>query len=102
MTPVMRRGDERHPMASERMSSYTALTSVLSMRRSLSQIAGVFSSDRKNSSRSTNPTSLAEAERLRAEFDKSTELVEKLSLGRNVESFLDRAADYARRVADRS
>ena len=45
---------------------------------------------------------LAEAERLRAEFDKSTELAEKLSLGRNVESFLDRAADYARRVADRS
>ena len=44
---------------------------------------------------------LAEAERLRAEFDKSTELAEKLSLGRNVESFLDRAADYARRVADR-
>src|SRR5580765_6212572 len=44
---------------------------------------------------------LAEAERLRAEFDKSTELAEKLSLGRNVESFLDRASDYARRVADR-
>jgi hypothetical protein len=44
---------------------------------------------------------LAEAERLRGEFDKSTELAEKLSLGRNVESFLDRAADYARRVADR-
>jgi hypothetical protein len=44
---------------------------------------------------------LAEAERLRAEFDKSTELSEKLALGRNVESFLDRAADYARRVADR-
>src|SRR5881397_2420658 len=38
---------------------------------------------------------LAEAERLRGEFDKSTDMAEKLSLGRNVESFLDRATDYA-------
>src|SRR5881397_2895966 len=33
---------------------------------------------------------LAEAERLRTEFDKSAELAEKLTLGRNIESFLDR------------
>ena len=45
---------------------------------------------------------LAEAERLRADFDKSTELTEKLSLGRAIESFLDRAADYDRRIADRA
>src|SRR5881397_1948355 len=38
---------------------------------------------------------LAEAQRLRGEFDKSTDMAEKLSLGRNVESFLDRATDYA-------
>lgn len=44
---------------------------------------------------------LAEAQRLRADFDKSTELTEKLALGRNIESFLDRAADYDRRIADR-
>ena len=44
---------------------------------------------------------LAEAQRLRGEFDKATELTEKLSLGRNIEAFLDRAADYERRIADR-
>ena len=44
---------------------------------------------------------LAEAERLRADFDKSTDLTEKLSLGRSIESFLDRAAEYDRRIADR-
>src|SRR4051812_28768087 len=44
---------------------------------------------------------LAEAERLRVDFDKSSELTEKLSLGRAIESFLDRAADYDRRVAGR-
>src|SRR5689334_23616279 len=44
---------------------------------------------------------LAEAQRLRADFDKSMELSEKLALGRNIESFLDRAADYDRRIADR-
>lgn len=44
---------------------------------------------------------LAEAERLRAEFDKSSELTEKLSLGRSIESFLDRAAEYDRRIAER-
>ena len=37
---------------------------------------------------------LAEADRLRGEFEKTTDLTERLSLGRNIESFLDRAADY--------
>ena len=44
---------------------------------------------------------LAEAQRLRNDFDKTAELSEKLSLGRNIESFLDRAAEYERRIADR-
>jgi hypothetical protein len=44
---------------------------------------------------------LAEAERLRADFDKSAELAEKLSLGRMIESFLDRAAEYDRRIAEK-
>ena len=44
---------------------------------------------------------LAEAERLRADFGKSTELNEKLALARSIESFLDRAADYDRRIAER-
>jgi hypothetical protein len=44
---------------------------------------------------------LAESERLRADFDKSTDLTEKLALGRSIESFLDRAAEYDRRSADR-
>ena len=44
---------------------------------------------------------LAEAERLRADFDKSSDLTEKLGLGRSIESFLDRAAEYDRRIADR-
>jgi hypothetical protein len=43
----------------------------------------------------------AEAERLRGDFDKATELSEKLILGRNIESFLDRAAEYDRRISDR-
>ena len=42
---------------------------------------------------------LAEAERLRGDFDKTPELSEKLSLGRAIESFLDRAADYDRRIS---
>lgn len=45
---------------------------------------------------------LAEAERLSADFAKSAELTEKLSLGRAIESFLDRAAEYDRRIADRA
>ena len=44
---------------------------------------------------------LAEAARLRSDFDKSSELSEKLMLGRNIESFLDRAAEYERRIAER-
>ncbi len=44
---------------------------------------------------------LAEAERLRADFEKAAELNEKLALGRSIEGFLDRAADYARRIAER-
>jgi len=44
---------------------------------------------------------LAEAQRLRADFDKSTELTEKLTLGRSIEGFLDRAADYDRRLSER-
>lgn len=44
---------------------------------------------------------LAEANRLRVDFDKAADLTEKLTLGRNIESFLDRAADYDRRIADR-
>jgi hypothetical protein len=44
---------------------------------------------------------LAEADRLRADFEKSAELTEKLSLARSIESFLDRAAEYDRRITDR-
>ena len=44
---------------------------------------------------------LAESERLRGDFDKSAELQEKLALGRSIESFLDRAAEYDRRITDR-
>jgi hypothetical protein len=44
---------------------------------------------------------LAEAERLRDDFGKSAELSEKLTLARSIESFLDRAADYDRRIAER-
>jgi len=44
---------------------------------------------------------LAEAERLRADFDKAGDLTEKLALGRSIESFLDRAAEYDRRIRER-
>ena len=44
---------------------------------------------------------LAEAERLRDDFNKSSDIAEKLSLGRAIESFLDRAAEYDRRVAEK-
>ena len=44
---------------------------------------------------------LAEAERLRSDFEKAQDLTEKLSLGRNIETFLDRAAEYDRRLAER-
>jgi hypothetical protein len=44
---------------------------------------------------------LAEAERLSEDFEKTSELSEKLALGRAIESFLDRAAEYDRRVSER-
>jgi hypothetical protein len=44
---------------------------------------------------------LAEAERLRVDFEKAAELNEKLALGRSIEGFLDRAADYAKRIAEK-
>ena len=45
---------------------------------------------------------LAEAERLSADFEKSAELADKLSLGRAIESFLERAAEDDRRISDRA
>ena len=45
---------------------------------------------------------LAEAQRLRADFEKTPELAEKLALGRAIESFLDRAAEYDRRIAEKA
>jgi hypothetical protein len=44
---------------------------------------------------------VAEATRLRRDFDEVTELAEKLSIGRLVEGFLDRAAEYDRRISSR-
>src|SRR5438034_8187220 len=44
---------------------------------------------------------LAEAERLRIDFEKTADIAEKLGLGRSIEAFLDRAADYDRRIAER-
>ena len=44
---------------------------------------------------------VAEANRLRKEFESASDLTEKLNLGRSVESFLDRAAEYERRLADK-
>ena len=44
---------------------------------------------------------LAEAERLRGDFEKTADIGEKLALGRAIESFLDRAAEYDRRVAEK-
>jgi hypothetical protein len=44
---------------------------------------------------------LAEATRLRTDFEKANDLGEKLTLGRHIESFLDRAAEYDRRAAER-
>jgi len=43
----------------------------------------------------------AEAERLRGDFEKTNDISEKLSLGRAIESFLDRAGEYDRRVAEK-
>jgi hypothetical protein len=44
---------------------------------------------------------LAESERLRTEFTQATELADKLTIGRSVESFLDRATEYDRRAKER-
>jgi hypothetical protein len=44
---------------------------------------------------------LAEAQRLRDDFDKAAELSEKLALGRSIESFLERATEYDRRITER-
>src|SRR5882762_9168367 len=44
---------------------------------------------------------LAEAQRLRAEFEKSADIAERLGLARAIEGFLDRAAEYERRVAEK-
>src|SRR3954468_21656654 len=44
---------------------------------------------------------LAEAQRLRSDFDQSKELSDRLTLGRSIEGFLDRAAEYDRRITER-
>ena len=44
---------------------------------------------------------MAEAQRLRTEFEKSADIAERLGLARAIEGFLDRAAEYERRVAER-
>ncbi|MFZ2492349.1 MAG: hypothetical protein WA208_12785 [Thermoanaerobaculia bacterium] len=44
---------------------------------------------------------LAEAQRLRIDFDSAKDLSEKLALGRSIESFLDRASEYDRRATGR-
>lgn len=44
---------------------------------------------------------LAEAQRLRSDFEKAADLTEKLTLGRSIESFLERAADYDRRIREK-
>ena len=44
---------------------------------------------------------LAEAGRLRADFDNAADIAEKLGLGRSIEAFLDRAAEYDRRIAEK-
>jgi hypothetical protein len=41
---------------------------------------------------------VAEAKRLSEAFAGTTDLMEKLNLGRSVESYLDRAAEYGRRA----
>ncbi|HEY0594088.1 MAG TPA: hypothetical protein VGE86_12275 [Thermoanaerobaculia bacterium] len=41
---------------------------------------------------------LAEAKRLTETFAKAADLTEKLNLGRSVESYLERAAEYGRRA----
>lgn len=41
---------------------------------------------------------LAEAGRLREEFESSSDLAQRLAIGRGVEMFLDRAAEMSRRI----
>ena len=43
---------------------------------------------------------LAEAERLREEFDSSPDLTQRLALARSVEMFLDRAAEMGNRIRE--
>jgi hypothetical protein len=45
---------------------------------------------------------LAEAERLRGTFTSSTDLAEKLALGRSVEGYLEKAAEIERRAESES
>lgn len=44
---------------------------------------------------------LAEAQRIGLDFAKAADLGEKLVLGRQVETLLDRAAEYERRISER-
>ena len=44
---------------------------------------------------------LAEANRLRGDFNQTVELNDKLALGRSIEGFLDRASEYDRRITER-
>lgn len=44
---------------------------------------------------------LAEAQKLRGDFDSASDLSERLSLGRSIESFLDRAVEAQRRISER-
>ncbi len=44
---------------------------------------------------------LAEADRLRSDFDSAVDLTEKLNLGRMVETFLEKAADMDRRIQEK-
>src|SRR5438477_7708576 len=44
---------------------------------------------------------LAEADRLTGDFEKSSDMAERLGLGRAIESFLDRAAEYDRRISEK-
>ena len=43
----------------------------------------------------------AEATRLRADFDSAKDITEKLSLGRSIEGFLEKAAEYGRRAEEK-
>lgn len=44
---------------------------------------------------------LAEAGRLRIDFDSAKDISEKLALGRSIEGFLEKAAEYGRRADER-